>query len=609
MRNASDHDRIIDEFFLAVQNHSCEKELGELGVREPDAVANYSHYHRLILLVLWRQALDFVYPKEAKALFLAYMKRLEESFPPQARKERSKALLDALGVISSILRQENGVVLLAKQCVRTFGAPGADQAAQVMNLTRLVLESLSGFINRLTHIRDKGFDDLSAALAQVFAAPAPTLDISPTATDAAPAPETSTEAAAPEPQPTPAPAPAPAPTPAPTPISAPDPTPDPTPVTLAPSTPLAEQGPSPEPAPSPQPASQPASQPEHQPKPEPTRVNPPKPVHIAQPAPAAPVSAGPDEGAFIIETPPPRPVTLPTPADTRPEPEAAAPQRSNPAPVRTASPPPAEPDLPPDAFVLDLDDAPAPSPRPAPTKADAPPAGEDLFDEEEDFIILDESDEDDVALSLDAPENGEALPIPDPVPTSLFESPHPPPNRLSHGSIFSGSPLVGGEGAFDKLTGTLPPSRPAPTRPAPVIMQSPAAGSTAPPQQSRRPAQTPAQAERRRNRRIPTPGISILINPSARQLQVRDMSMSGLSAAHEGWLFKLDQVISLDLYDSWKVLMKDLQCRVIRIDDETMGCVFMNFDQAATTRLLTILKRCVLQNRKERAAEQSEDKA
>ncbi|AGW13563.1 PilZ domain-containing protein [Megalodesulfovibrio gigas] len=214
MLRESECNRLAAEFHTFLQEYACAEECAGLGMPEDAACSNFVHYYKLVLIVLWSQALEFVFPGQAKAVFKKFMMQLQQSLPASQRKKQYPMLLDTLGSISGMLQQDQGVVKLAQQCVLAFASSNSeDPSARVVRLTRQTLEHLQRSIAQLSMLRDQGFTDLSSALAVAFApsqAAAP-----PAAAPSQPPPPAPTAAAPPAPAPAPAsPRPAPQPEPA-----------------------------------------------------------------------------------------------------------------------------------------------------------------------------------------------------------------------------------------------------------------------------------------------------------------------------------------------------------------------------------------------------------
>ncbi|GAB7079733.1 hypothetical protein JCM14635_14060 [Megalodesulfovibrio paquesii] len=188
MLRDSDYNRLAASFHQFLQEYSCDAECEGLGMPEDAACSNFIHYYKLVLIVLWRQALEFVFPKYARPVFKQFMAQLQQSLPASQRKKQYSALMDTLGTISALLQQDQGVIKLAQQCVATFAAQNSeDPAARVMRLTRQTLEHLQRHVDQLTGLREQDFNDLSSALAVAFAPPANSPDPALKATSKAPA--------------------------------------------------------------------------------------------------------------------------------------------------------------------------------------------------------------------------------------------------------------------------------------------------------------------------------------------------------------------------------------------------------------------------------------
>ncbi|WP_460032489.1 PilZ domain-containing protein [Megalodesulfovibrio paquesii] len=135
------------------------------------------------------------------------------------------------------------------------------------------------------------------------------------------------------------------------------------------------------------------------------------------------------------------------------------------------------------------------------------------------------------------------------------------------------------------------PRRPRPRNPGCSRPPPEQADTRSKPRPQARASAPDTAGDRRRTARVNAEGLSVFINETARQLPLSNLSEHGLAAYHEGWAFAVEQVISLDLMTSYKVLMKDLQCRVIRCDATLMACKFINLDRQSLVMLRAIVKR------------------
>ncbi|AGW15188.1 PilZ domain-containing protein [Megalodesulfovibrio gigas] len=90
-------------------------------------------------------------------------------------------------------------------------------------------------------------------------------------------------------------------------------------------------------------------------------------------------------------------------------------------------------------------------------------------------------------------------------------------------------------------------------------------------------------SDRRRTSRAPTVSIRILHEDSLREFPVKDITPKGLGILHLGWRFELGRVILFDLIEGYKFLLKGLAAKVVRIDDEAIGCVFENVAEEEIT--------------------------
>ena len=89
--------------------------------------------------------------------------------------------------------------------------------------------------------------------------------------------------------------------------------------------------------------------------------------------------------------------------------------------------------------------------------------------------------------------------------------------------------------------------------------------------------------DRRCTSRAATVSIRILHEDSLREFPVKDITPRGLGIYHLGWRFELGRVILFDLIEGYKFLLKGLAAKVVRIDDEAIGCVFENVSEEEIT--------------------------
>lgn len=86
--------------------------------------------------------------------------------------------------------------------------------------------------------------------------------------------------------------------------------------------------------------------------------------------------------------------------------------------------------------------------------------------------------------------------------------------------------------------------------------------------------------DRRCNCRAATVSIRILHEDSLREFPVKDITPRSIGIYHLGWRFELGRIILFDLIEGYKFLLKGLAAKVVRIDDETIGCLFENVAEA-----------------------------
>jgi len=82
--------------------------------------------------------------------------------------------------------------------------------------------------------------------------------------------------------------------------------------------------------------------------------------------------------------------------------------------------------------------------------------------------------------------------------------------------------------------------------------------------------------ERRTHSRLPSINARILLENTVRELPVRDVSLGGVAIQHEGWRFKEKDTLCFDLIHRYKVILTSVQAQVVRKDNETIGCEYLN---------------------------------
>lgn len=92
------------------------------------------------------------------------------------------------------------------------------------------------------------------------------------------------------------------------------------------------------------------------------------------------------------------------------------------------------------------------------------------------------------------------------------------------------------------------------------------------------PVDNEEEDERRRNDRANTISIRILLEDSLREFPVKDISTTSLGIFHLGWRFDMGRVITFDLIEGYKIILKGVKAKVMRTDDETVGCVIINIE-------------------------------
>lgn len=97
--------------------------------------------------------------------------------------------------------------------------------------------------------------------------------------------------------------------------------------------------------------------------------------------------------------------------------------------------------------------------------------------------------------------------------------------------------------------------------------------------------------ERRFETRIPCVNIQILHEDTLREFPVQDISASGIGLRHEGWRFEPNQVLTFDIFDGYRTLFKGVRARVVRSDEELVGCVIENLSSEQKDLLSRLIMR------------------
>ncbi len=84
------------------------------------------------------------------------------------------------------------------------------------------------------------------------------------------------------------------------------------------------------------------------------------------------------------------------------------------------------------------------------------------------------------------------------------------------------------------------------------------------------------QAERRIEPRVQPMAVRILLEESLRELPVHDLSHQGLGIEHLGWRFEKGQFITFDLIQGYRIILKGVRGKVVRVDDELIGVTLLN---------------------------------
>ncbi len=92
-------------------------------------------------------------------------------------------------------------------------------------------------------------------------------------------------------------------------------------------------------------------------------------------------------------------------------------------------------------------------------------------------------------------------------------------------------------------------------------------------------------ADRRRAPRISVSVLHILETDNFRELDVVDLSMSGLRISHNGWRFTPGDRLIFDIIYRDRFVIKNARARVVRVNDSYIGCKFINIAPAVGEKL------------------------
>jgi hypothetical protein len=99
--------------------------------------------------------------------------------------------------------------------------------------------------------------------------------------------------------------------------------------------------------------------------------------------------------------------------------------------------------------------------------------------------------------------------------------------------------------------------------------------------------------ERRLGPRLPSGELHLALTPGQRRLPVLNVGCRGLGVRHEGWPFPVGEHLRVHLYLADKLMIKNLRVRVVRIDEQALGCVYENLgliEAGKLFRLATLLR-------------------
>lgn len=93
-------------------------------------------------------------------------------------------------------------------------------------------------------------------------------------------------------------------------------------------------------------------------------------------------------------------------------------------------------------------------------------------------------------------------------------------------------------------------------------------------------------SERRRAPRVYAPVLHVLESVMFRQLDVIDVSKSGIRVQRNGWRFIPGDPILFDIIYQDRFVIKNTRARVVRVDMQSIGCRFINISPVVGVKLV-----------------------
>lgn len=85
-----------------------------------------------------------------------------------------------------------------------------------------------------------------------------------------------------------------------------------------------------------------------------------------------------------------------------------------------------------------------------------------------------------------------------------------------------------------------------------------------------------ASMERRLGPRLPSEELRLALTPDQKRLSVMNVGCRGLGVRRDGWAFPVGERLRVDLFLEDRLMIKNLRVRVVRIDEDSLGCVYDN---------------------------------
>ncbi len=93
-------------------------------------------------------------------------------------------------------------------------------------------------------------------------------------------------------------------------------------------------------------------------------------------------------------------------------------------------------------------------------------------------------------------------------------------------------------------------------------------------------------SDRRRHPRFPVTVLHILEMECFRELDVVDISSQGICILRKGWRFIPGGKIVFDIIYRDRFVIKNAKALILRVDDESIGCKFLNISERVGAKLI-----------------------